>query len=77
MDACHSEVVRKFLGIDGNQEHVQTDLKKIQAVYNMPTITDQGSVQFGKYMALYGCPDQQPEIPSMQRCPVEIGYKFS
>lgn len=32
----------------------------------MPTVMDQGSMQFGKHMALYGCPDQQPEMIFMQ-----------
>lgn len=62
VNACHSEGLCKFLGIDSNWERVQTDLKKIQAVNNMPTLMDQRSVQFWKYMALYRCPDQQPGI---------------
>lgn len=76
-DACHSEGVCKFSGVDSNWEIVQTDLKKIPAVNAMPTLTNWGSVQVGKQMAFCGCPDQQPQITFIQRCPGEIGCTFS
>lgn len=77
MDACHSGGVCKFLGIESNWEHAQTDLKKIQAFNNMHTLIDQGSMPFGKYMALYGHADQQPDVIFMERCSLEIGNTFS